>query len=289
MTTLLFMQTILNGLTIGALYVMMALGFALIFGIVRIVNFAHGEFYMLGAFFVYMLFGIWKVVGYLPAVLISAVSVGLMGMVFERTIFRPIRANALQVLITSFAMSIGIQQIAILFWGAEDLSIPPPYTGTLHLEPLIFPYDRVIVVGYTILILIGFYYLLKRTKIGLAMEAVVQDKEAAQIQGIRVNFVYLISFGIATLLAGAAGGLVGPVFALTPHMGGMPLMRAFMAVILGGMGNVNGAVVGGLLIGVSESFLTTFFGGAFAAIMTFIVIMIILVVKPSGLFGEVGA
>ncbi|MFH1349672.1 MAG: branched-chain amino acid ABC transporter permease [Pseudomonadota bacterium] len=289
MTTLLFIQTILNGLTIGALYVMMALGFALIFGIVRIVNFAHGEFYMLGAFFVYMLFGIWKVVGYLPAVLISAVSVGLIGMVFERTIFRPIRANGLQVLITSFAMSIGIQQIAILFWGAEDLSIPPPYTGTLHWEPLIFPYDRVIVVGYTILILIGFYYLLKRTKIGLAMEAVVQDKEAAQIQGIRVNFVYLISFGIATLLAGAAGGLVGPIFALTPHMGGMPLMRAFMAVILGGMGNVNGAVVGGLLIGVSESFLTTFFGGAFAAIMTFIVIMIILVVKPSGLFGEVGA
>lgn len=289
MTALFFVQTILNGLTIGAVYVIMALGFTLIFGIVRVVNFAHGEFYMLGAFLVYMLFGIWKVVDYLPAVLISAVSIGLMGMVFERTVFRPIRANELQVLITSFAISIGLQQIGVLFWGAEDLSIPPPYTGTLQWKQFVFPYDRVIVVGYTILILIGFYYLLKRTKIGLAMEAVVQDKEAAQIQGIRVNYIYLISFGIATLLAGAAGGLVGPIFALTPYIGGLPLVRAFMAVILGGMGNVTGAVVGGLLIGVSESFLATFFGGAFAAIMTFIVIMIILIVKPSGLFGEVGA
>jgi len=287
--TLFFVQSLLNGFTIGALYVMMALGFTLIFGILRIVNFAHGEFYMLGAFFVYMLFGIWKVVGYLPAVVISAISIGLLGMFFERIVFRPVRANELQVLITSFALSIGIQQVSVLFWGAEDLSIPPPYTGTLQWKQFVFPYDRVIVVGYTLLILIAFYYLLKRTKVGLAMEAVVQDKEAAQIQGIKVNHIYLISFGIATLLAGPAGGLVGPIFALTPYIGAMPLMRAFMAVILGGMGNITGAVVGGLVIGVSESFLTTYFGGAFAAIMTFIVIMIILVIKPSGLFGEVGS
>ena len=286
---LFFVQTLLNGFTIGALYVMMALGFTLIFGILRIVNFAHGEFYMLGAFLVYMLFGVWKIVGYLPAVVISAVSIGLLGMVFERTVFRPIRTNELQVLITSFALSIGIQQVGVLFWGAEDLSIPPPYVGTLEWKQFVFPYDRVIVVGYTLLILIAFYYLLKRTKVGLAMEAVVQDKEAAQIQGIRVNHIYLVSFGIATLLAGAAGGLVGPIFALTPYIGGMPLMRAFMAVILGGMGNITGAVVGGLVIGVSESFLTTYFGGAFSAIMTFIVIMIILMIKPSGLFGEVGS
>jgi branched-chain amino acid transport system permease protein len=249
---LFFVQTLLNGFTIGALYVLMALGFTLIFGILRIVNFAHGEFYMLGAFLVYMLFGVWKIVGYLPAVVISAVSIGLLGMVFERTVF-------------------------------------PPYVGTLEWKQFVFPYDRVIVVGYTLLILIAFYYLLKRTKVGLAMEAVVQDKEAAQIQGIRVNHIYLVSFGIATLLAGAAGGLVGPIFALTPYIGGMPLMRAFMAVILGGMGNITGAVVGGLVIGVSESFLTTYFGGAFSAIMTFIVIMIILMIKPSGLFGEVGS
>ncbi len=287
--TVFFVQSLLNGLTIGALYVLMALGFTLIFGILRIVNFAHGEFYMLGAFFVYMLFGVWKIVGYLPAVVISAVAIGLLGMFFERTVFRPVRADGLQVLITSFALSIGIQQVSVLFWGAEDLSIPPPYTGTLQWGQFVFPYDRVIVVGYTLLILVAFYYLLKRTKVGLAMEAVVQDKEAAQVQGIRVNHIYLISFGIAILLAGAAGGLVGPIFALTPYIGGVPMVRAFMAVILGGMGNITGAVVGGLVIGVSESFLTTYFGGAFAAILTFIVIMIILVIKPSGLFGEVGS
>jgi branched-chain amino acid transport system permease protein len=288
MTLSFFVQVFLNGLTIGALYVMMALGFTLIFGILRIVNFAHGEFYMLGAFLVYMLYGVWGVVDYLPAVLISAVCIGFLGIVFERFVFRPLRGKELQVLITSFAIAIGLQQIGVLIWGADDLSIPAPYMGVLRWKRFIFPWDRVIVVGYTIVILIAFYLFLKKTKIGLAMEAVVQDKEAAQIQGIRVNYIYALSFGVATLLAGAAGGLVGPIFALTPYIGVMPLMKAFMAVVLGGLGNVTGAVVGGLLIGISESFLATYFGGAFAAIMTFIVIMIIMVFKPSGLFGEVG-
>jgi branched-chain amino acid transport system permease protein len=288
-TLLLFVQVLLNGLTIGALYVMMALGFTLIFGILRIVNFAHGEFYMLGAFLVYMLYGVWDVVGYLPAVAISALIIALLGFVFEKLVFRPIREKELPVLITAFAVSIGLQQIAALIWGTEDLSIPAPYIGALRFKGLILPVDRVMVVGYTLIILVAFYLFLKKTKIGLAMEAVVQDKEAAQIQGIKVNTIYGISFGIATLLAGAAGGLVGPIFALSPYMGLTPLMKAFMAVVLGGLGSVTGAVVGGLLIGISESFLSTYFGGAFAAIMTFVVIMIMLIFKPSGLFGREGA
>jgi branched-chain amino acid transport system permease protein len=118
------------------------------------------------------------------------------------------------------------------------------------------------------------------------MEAVVQDPEAALIQGIRIDRVYASTFGIGTLLAAAAGGLVGPVFSLTPYMGTLPLVKAFIAVILGGMGSVTGAVVGGLVIGISETFLSTYFGGAAAAILQFAVIMLILVLKPSGLFGR---
>ncbi len=150
----------------------------------------------------------------------------------------------------------------------------------------VFPQDRLVAVGACLVILAGFYVLLKRTRIGLAMEAVVQDPEAALIQGIRVDRIYAFTFGIGTLLAAAAGGLVGPVFSLTPYMGTLPLVKAFIAVILGGMGSVTGAVVGGLVIGISETFLSTYFGGAAAAILQFAVIMLILVLKPSGLFGR---
>jgi branched-chain amino acid transport system permease protein len=288
MATLFFVQVLVNGLTIGAIYVMMALGFTLIFGIVRIVNFTHGEFYMLAAFMVYMLYGVWGILSYLPAVMISAVLVGLLGMAYERNILRRVRGKDLQCLIITAAAAVGLQQIAALIWGAEELSIPAPYKGTVQWQNFVFPLDRIIVVGYTIAFLLAFYLILKKTKFGLAMEAVVQDKEAAEIQGIRVNYIYSISFGIGAFLAGAAGGLVGPVFSLNPYIGAEPLIKAFMAVILGGLGNVTGAVMGGLIIGISESFLTTYFGGAVASITVFIVIMIILLVKPSGLFGEVG-
>lgn len=287
-----FIQVLFNGLTIGALYVMMALGFTLIFGIIRIVNFAHGEFYMFGAFLVYSLFGIWKVLGYLPALLIVAPLIGLLGMLFERTLFKPIRETERpgghRALICSFAMAIGMQHVAALIWGVEELSIPPVYKGTFKVFSIFLPVERVAVVGFTFLILIAFYLMLKKSKLGLAMEAVVQDRDAAEIQGIRVNRIYTLSFGVGTLLAGAAGGLVGPVFSLNPFIGGQPLLKAFMAVILGGLGNVTGAIVGGIMIGISESFLSTYFGGAIAVLMTFVVIMIIMVVKPSGLFGEAG-
>jgi branched-chain amino acid transport system permease protein len=121
------------------------------------------------------------------------------------------------------------------------------------------------------------------------MLGVPEDKEAAKIQGVKVDFVYAISFGIGTCLAALAGGFVGPIFALNPHMGAMPMMTAFMATILGGLGNIPGAVVGALIIGISESFLATYFGGAFAGIMIFVVIVIVLTVRPSGLFGERGS
>ena len=146
--------------------------------------------------------------------------------------------------------------------------------------------DRLVAVGSCVVILAAFYLLLKRTNIGLAMEAVVQDKDAALIQGIRVNRVYAFTFGLSTLLAAAAGGLVGPIFSLSPSMGTLPLVKAFTAVILGGMGSVTGAVVGGLFIGTAGTFLSTYFGGVAAAILELAVIMAILILKPSGLFGR---
>lgn len=280
------MQVLVNGLVMGSLYVMMALGFSLIFGILQIVNFAHGQFYMVAAFLVYMLYGVWGVFGYLPAVLISAVIVGLFGTSIEMGILRRVREKPIQCLIVTFAIGIAIEQIATLIWGAEAHSIPAPYTGVLRWHSFFFPLDRILAVVYTIVLLSAFYFLLKRTKIGLAMEAVVQNKEAAEIQGIKVNVIYSVSFGIGIFLAAAAGGLIGPIFSLSPYIGFVPMLRAFMAVVLGGLGSVTGAVLGGIIIGLSESFLITYFGGEYAAIMVFTVIMIIMIVKPSGLLGQ---
>jgi branched-chain amino acid transport system permease protein len=279
-------QTLMYGLTIGVVYVLMALGFTLIFGILRIVNFAHGEFYMIGAFMVRELCA--RVgLNYFASVVVAAVAVGLLGVAVERGLFRPFRDKVEhQVLIVSFALSVALQQMGVILWGAEDVSIDAPFSGVVRWGGFVFPRDRLVAVGACLVILAGFYVLLKRTRIGLAMEAVVQDPEAALIQGIRVDRVYGFTFGIGTLLAAAAGGLVGPVFSLTPYMGTLPLVKAFIAVILGGMGSVTGAVVGGLVIGISETFLSTYFGGAAAAILQFAVIMLILVLKPSGLFGR---
>ncbi len=279
-------QTLMYGLTIGVVYVLMALGFTLIFGILRIVNFAHGEFYMIGAFVVRELFA-HAGLNYFASVVVAAVAVGLLGVAVERGLFRPFRDKVEhQVLIVSFALSVALQQMGVILWGAEDVSIEAPFSGVVRWGGFVFPQDRLVAVGACLVILAGFYVLLKRTRIGLAMEAVVQDPEAALIQGIRVDRIYAFTFGIGTLLAAAAGGLVGPVFSLTPYMGTLPLVKAFIAVILGGMGSVTGAVVGGLVIGISETFLSTYFGGAAAAILQFAVIMLILVLKPSGLFGR---
>jgi len=279
-------QTLMYGLTIGVVYVLMALGFTLIFGILRIVNFAHGEFYMIGAFMVRELCA--RVgLNYFASVVVAAVAVGLLGVAVERGLFRPFRDKVEhQVLIVSFALSVALQQMGVILWGAEDVSIDAPFSGVVRWGGFVFPRDRLVAVGACLVILAGFYVMLKRTRIGLAMEAVVQDPEAALIQGIRVDRVYAFTFGIGTLLAAAAGGLVGPVFSLTPYMGTLPLVKAFIAVILGGMGSVTGAVVGGLVIGISETFLSTYFGGAAAAILQFAVIMLILVLKPAGLFGR---
>jgi len=285
-TSTILIQTLLYGLTIGVVYVLMALGFTLIFGVLRIVNFAHGEFYMLGAFLVREFFAR-AGLDYFASLALAALLVGLLGVVTEMGLFRPFRETVEhQVLIISFALSVGMQQIGVILWGAEDMSLNAPYSGVVRWGTLIFPVDRLVAVGSCVIILAGFYLLLKHTKVGLAMEAVVQDKDAALIQGIRVNRVYAFTFGLSTLLAAAAGGLVGPIFSLSPSMGTLPLVKAFTAVILGGMGSVTGAVVGGLFIGAAGTFLSTFFGGVAAAMLEFAVIMAILILKPSGLFGR---
>jgi len=278
-------QVIINGVTLGTNYILMALGFTLIFGVLRIVNFAHGEFYMLGAFFV--LTAIVKFeVNYLLAAIIAVMAIGLLGYLTEEVIFRRFRDKELEGMIIALGLSILLQNLGLVAWGPYDLSIPPVFTGVLKIGTLFYPVERLMVVLLSFLLMAGFYLFLKKTKLGLAIQAIAQDTEIARVQGMRINRLYPLAFAIGTGLAAAAGAVIGPLFQLNPWMGIMPQVKAFIVVILGGIGSIPGAFLGGLILGVAESFVSTYASKALADLLGFILVIGILLFRPSGLFGR---
>lgn len=284
-TTSTIAQILVNGLTSGAFYVLMALGFTLIFGILRLVNFAHGEFYMLGAFVVYHLttqLGL----DYFSAVALSALVIGLAGMMVEKTVFAPLRGRELSMLMSALGLQIAIQGVMAVVEGVDGFSIPSPVSGVYRSSWLAFPYERLLVVGLTIVVLAGFYLVIKHSTLGKSLRAVAQDGEAALMQGIPVNRVYAIAFGLGAALAAIAGGLIAPIFSLHVYMGQAALLKAFIVVILGGLGSIPGAVVGGLLLGVAESAFATLFGGLTAEMLGFLLIMGVLLWKPTGILAR---
>lgn len=277
-------QILVNGLTSGAFYVLMALGFTLIFGILRLVNFAHGEFYMLGAFGVLHLTA-WLGVDYFSALALSAIAVGCIGFAVEKVVFAPLRGRELSMLMSALGLQIAILGLMAVIEGVDPHSMSSPVDGVYRAGWISIPYERLLVVGLTLLVLGGFYLLLKRTKLGQSLRAVAQDGEAALMQGIPVNRIYGIAFALGCGLAAIAGGLIAPVFSLEVYMGQAALLKAFIVVILGGLGSVPGAVAGGLILGLGESVFGTLLGGLTAEMLGFLMIMGILVWKPTGLMG----
>ncbi|MDN5842114.1 MAG: branched-chain amino acid ABC transporter permease [Alcaligenaceae bacterium] len=278
-------QIIVNGLLSSLIYVLMALGFTLIFGIMRIVNFAHGEFYMVGAMAVLFLFGAlgWP---FFLAVLAGGVISGFLGVVVERSLFRPLVGDELAGMIMSLAVGIILQSVALLLFGPAEQSVPRPFSGTWSLMSASVPWDRSIVGLCALGILAVFYVFLKYARLGLAMQAVAQDPDTATLMGIEPGVVYGAAFGLACLLAGLAGALMAPIYTVGPYMGELPMLKAFVVVILGGLGSLPGAVLGGLLIGLSESVITTMVNSTVALIVSFAIVLLVVVVRPSGLLGR---
>jgi branched-chain amino acid transport system permease protein len=204
-------QILVNGLTSGAFYVLMALGFTMIFGIMRLVNFAHGEFYMLGAFVVYHLYGQLGL-NFFLALAAAAVSVGLLGAVVERVIFVPLRARELSMLMSALGLQIALQGAMAVAEGVEGLPLAAPVRGVYRSSWLVFPYERLLVVGVAVVVLAAFYAFIRWSRVGQALRAVAQDSEAALMQGIPVNRIYTLAFAIGCALAAIAGGVIGPVF-----------------------------------------------------------------------------
>ena len=278
------LQIIVNGVLTGLTYVIMALGFTLIFGIMRIVNFAHGEFYMVGAVLVLLLFGQMGV-PFFVAVLISGLLTGVLGIVCERLLFRRLVGEELPGMIVSLAISIILQSLALLFFGPAEQTVPRPFAGTWTLFNAVVPWDRTVVAMVAFLILALFYVFLKFTRLGLAMRAVALDPETSSLMGVESGIIYATAFGTACLLAGLAGAIMAPIYTIGPSMGGLPMLKAFVVVILGGLGSVPGAVLGGLLLGLSESSLATTLDSVIALIASFAIVLAVIIVRPEGLLG----
>ncbi|WP_293290643.1 branched-chain amino acid ABC transporter permease [Oricola sp.] len=279
-------QIVVNGVLSGMVYVLMALGFTLIFGIMRVVNFAHGELYMVGASVVLVLYGM-NGVNYFLAVALAAVLTAGLGALIEIGLFRRFVKTELNGMIMSLGVAISLQAIALIVLGPAWQAVERPISGAMQLGGVVVPFDRLFVGGCALVIIVAFYLFLKRTRMGLAMQTVAQDAEIAALMGVGVSHVSALAFAIAAGLAAVAGGLMAPIYSVAPYMGEMPMLKAFVVVVLGGLGSIPGAVAGGLIIGLVESGFASTFNNTAALIASFAIVLVIVLVRPSGLFGKV--
>jgi branched-chain amino acid transport system permease protein len=277
-----------NGLAIGSSYVLIALGFTLIFGILDIIQLAHGEIYMLGAYCTYFLLELTGM-SFFPALVVSAFVLAAVGLLLERILFRPLKTvPLLNLLLITIGLSIFLMNLANLLWTPEQRTIPTPYMNqTLHFLGLAITVQRVLVVVVTIIVMIAVVLFIRRSRIGKAMRAVAQDKEGAAVAGININLVRYVTLAVGCGLASVAGSLVGPIYLVEPTMGATPVYKAFVIVILGGMGSVGGSIVGGLLLGVIETLSAAYISLALKDTIAFIMMVLILWVRPAGLFGKI--
>jgi len=288
-----FAQSMVNGVMGSMILVLIASGLCLIFGIMDIVNFAHGEFYMLGGFGAWLFFSenvipaiMPDVLRYILAVLLSMVLVAALGIVVERFILRRFYGNLQTVIIVSFGLMLILQAGALSIFGSSDKAFASPFTGYLSFGNISVSGERLAAIICGCIFIVLLYFFILRSKFGMAMRAVSQDSEAAQVQGINTNLIFSLCMGIGCALAAAGGALVGPIFYVNAYMGVEPIMKAFVVVILGGMGSLPGAVLGGFIIGMTESLATTYMGAHMSNLIVFLLLIGVLLIKPTGILGH---
>ena len=281
----LVVQALINGAGVALVYILVALGLTLIFSIMGIINFAHGEFYMLGGFAAYYLFDVLGV-NYLVTLLVAVVLVGAIGLGVERLLFAPLREQPLSAFIVSLGLLWLMQSGAAALFGVVDKGVRSPLPGVWKGAGLVISRERLVVMVISAALIAILYVLVQWTKYGLALRAVAQDRGAASLQGIDVDRMGALAFAVGCSLAGAAGVLLAPVFYVSPSMGTLPVVKAFIIVILGGMGSLAGAVLGGAVLGLIESLGPIVLSAATVELLGFAVIVVVLLVRPTGLLGH---
>ncbi len=286
-----FIQYLVNGISLGSVYALIALGYTMVYGIAKMLNFAHGDVIMVGGFTTYTIcstMGLHPVIGVAAAILICT----LLGMGIEKIAYKPLRkaASPLAVLITAIGVSYFLQNVALLIFGADTKS----FTSVISIGVLSFADGQIIISGETlvtitacILIMIALMLFINKTKAGQAMLAVSEDKGAAQLMGINVNGTIALTFAIGSALAAVAGVLLCSAYpSLSPYTGSMPGIKAFVAAVFGGIGSIPGAFIGGILLGIIEVFGKAYISSQVADAIVFGVLIIVLLVKPTGLLGK---
>lgn len=286
-----FLTYLINGISLGSVYALIALGYTMVYGIAKMLNFAHGDVIMVGAFTTYTLcstFRLPPVVGILAAVVVCTV----LGMTIEKIAYKPLRkaSSSLAVLITAIGVSYLLQNVALLIFGANSKA----FTSVVNMEPLKLADGKLSISGETlvtiiscILIMLILVVFINKTKAGQAMLAVSEDKGAAQLMGINVNATIALTFAIGSALAAIAGVLLCSAYpSLTPYTGSMPGIKAFVAAVFGGIGSIPGAFIGGILLGIIEIFAKAYISSQVADAIVFGVLIIVLLVKPTGLLGK---
>lgn len=286
---MIFVQYVINGLTIGGAYALIGIGLTLILGIMNVVNFAHGEFYMLGAYFLFTFCVLLKINFYL-AMIMAIASIMVVGFIFEKLILRPIRTKSIEtVMLCMVGISLFLQNVAMLIWSPIPEAIPSPFPPRGYmLGGLYFLPQRILVICIALLLVILTHLLIKKTKIGKAMRATFLDIEAASLMGIKINRIYSFTFTLGVGLAAAAGVLLGPVFTVHPFVGNLANLKAFSIVIIGGLGSFTGAITAGLLLGIFESLGAGYVSSGYQDAVGFLMLILILIFKPTGLFRKIG-
>lgn len=284
----LFLQQIVNGLSLGSIYALIALGYTMVYGIIKLINFAHGDIYMIGAYVAFLV-TTYCGFGFFPALILSMVICGVLGVVIERVAYKPLRkAPRITALITAIGVSYLIEYTTQFFMGPSAKTYPKLLPNlSWQLGPIKVTLMQLIIFGVTIVLMLALQFIINKTKVGRAMRAVSADENAAKLMGINVDATISYTFLIGSALAGAAGCLVGIYYnSITPLMGMVPGLKAFVAAVFGGIGSIPGAMVGGLFIGIAETLVVGYGSSLYRDAIVYAILIIVLIVKPSGLFGK---
>ncbi len=283
-----FIEQLINGLNLGSIYALIALGYTMVYGIAKMLNFAHGDVIMVGA---YTLSLIMTGLNLPPtvAIIVSVVVCSLLGVTIEKIAYKPLRkASPLTVLITAIGVSYFLQSVALLLFGSKQRKVDSVVTiQSVQIGGIELTGESIITLGVTLVIMIGLTLFINKTKIGKAMRAVSEDKGAAQLMGINVNRTISITFAIGSALAAVAGVLYVSSYGFVgPYTGSLPGIKAFVAAVLGGIGSIPGAMLGGILLGIIESLSKAYISTNLADAIVFSVLIIVLLFKPAGLLGK---